>query len=494
MVPVYRSDDISMMRKYKDALEGLRSNTRIVHGTDVPVLIEGGYYNGIWLECGPLEALVYGRYAPEVALASHRIFFRNQRPDGYIPCTLLSDRMLTGQIQSVVPIAATALETAILTGDEQFLEEAYLACSCWDKWLSANRDSRGVGLCEAFCEYDTGHDNSPRFAGLPKQCPDLRPELCPDVGGLPYLAPDLSAMLFGGRVALSSMAAHLNLTVEANDWAEKAESTRRSIMAYCFDPEDLMFYDMTRQGRWLKIRGDLLTRVLGEKVVDQPMFEQIFERHITNPDSFWTPYPLPSIAADDARFDHRLPENSWGGPSQALTALRAPRWFEHYRKPAHLAHLMNQWLCALAASSDFMQQLNPWTGEFIASSNRRYSPAMCVVIEFTRRLFGIFCDQGRIGWSNTPNRVGNCRYYAEQIDGAGLAELDYNQQLGTSLKLNGAELLRVKGICRIVTDLRGAPVIVQSISLWHEAIAIVYPDGREQRWELAPNEEKSLSM
>ena len=494
MVPVYCTDDRGMQQKYQDALEGLRHNTRIVYGTDDPVLIEGGYYNGIWLECGPLEALVYGPYASGQALASHRIFFRNQRPDGYIPCTFLADRMLTGQIQSVVPIAATALETALLTGDEQLLEEAYSACSRWDQWLSINRDSRGLGLCEAFCEYDTGHDHSPRFAGLPKQCPDSRPELCPDAGGLPYLAPDLSAMLFGGRVALSRIAACLNLTAEADGWAEKAEHTRQSIMTYCFEPDELMFYDVTRQGDWLKIRGDVLTRVLGEKVVDQPLFERIFERHIANPDSFWTPYPLPSIAVDDARFDHRLPENSWGGPSQALTALRAPRWLEHYRKPAHLAHLMKQWLCALDASPHFMQQINPWTGEFIASANQNYSPAMCVVIEFIRRLYGIVCDERQISWSNAPNREGNTRYYAQSIAGVGLAELDYNGQSGTLLKLNGAELLRVKGVCRIVTNLQGLPISVQSISLRDESIMMTLPDGSEQRWILAPNEEKLLDM
>lgn len=483
-----------MQQKYKDALTGLQHNTQRVYGTEAPVLIEGGYYNGIWLECGPLEALIYGRYAPEVALASHRIFFRNQRQDGYIPCTLLADRMLTSQIQSVVPIAATALETAILTGDESFLAEAYEACSRWDEWLAAHRDSRGVGLSEAFCEYDTGHDNSPRFAGLPKQCPDARPELCPDVAGLPYLAPDLSATLYGGRMALSRMAERLNRSSEAETWARKAEHTRRSLMTYCFDPEELMFYDLTPDNRWLKIRGDVLTRVLGERVVDQALFEHIFKRHIANPESFWTPYPLPSIAIDDARFDHQLPENSWGGPSQALTALRAPRWLEYYRKPAHLSHLMKQWLDALATSLDFKQQLNPWTGEFIPSSNTRYSPAMCVVIDFVHRLYGITSEQDCVYWSLAPNREGLTRYYAEQITGCGYAELDYDAQQGSTLKVNGTQMLHVTGTCRVATDLQGRPHTVQSVSLHEESITIVYPDGRETYLVLAANEACALTI
>jgi len=89
-----------------------------------------------------------------------------------------------------------------------------------------------------------------------------------------------------------------------------------------------------------RIRGDALTRVLCEHVVDQPMFERIYARHIKNPEGFWPPYPLPSIAVSDPTFVRDLPENSWGGASQALTALRAPRWFEHYGKSTDLKELM----------------------------------------------------------------------------------------------------------------------------------------------------------
>lgn len=84
--------NISLVKqKYDMALAGLAGNTRKVFGYDVPVLIEGGDYPGIWLECGPLEGLVYGRHALEVAKANHEIFFHLQRVDGYLPCWVRSD-------------------------------------------------------------------------------------------------------------------------------------------------------------------------------------------------------------------------------------------------------------------------------------------------------------------------------------------------------------------------------------------------------------------
>lgn len=102
-------DTHAIRKKYDEALDGLALNTKRVLGYEKPVLIEGGDYRGIWLECGPQEGLVYGRYAHEVAKANHEVFFRHQREDGYLPCWIWVDRIGTSQIQTVVPIAATAL-------------------------------------------------------------------------------------------------------------------------------------------------------------------------------------------------------------------------------------------------------------------------------------------------------------------------------------------------------------------------------------------------
>jgi hypothetical protein len=377
-------DGDAVRTRYDEALAGLAGNVRRVYGYEYPVLIEGGNYPGIWLECGPLEGLIYGRFDRAIARANHEVFFHHQRADGYLPCYVWSEKLGTAQIQMVVPIAATALETADLLQDEAFLANAYHSCARWDDWLRLNRDSRGTGLCELFCQFDSGHDGSPRHEGLPEECPDANAAICPGAGALPYLAPDLSASVYGGRVALAGMAERLGRSNEALMWTEKAETTRRLILDYCYDPEDECFYDVDVDGRFVRIRGDVLTRVFGEHVVDQAMFDRIYARHIQDPAAFWTPYPLPSIAADDPAFVGDLPNNSWGGASQALTALRAPRWFEYYGRSVDLRHLMGRWVEAIVRAPAFMQQMNPWTGEFSTSAG--YSPAMCVLVDFAERL------------------------------------------------------------------------------------------------------------
>lgn len=381
-------DTETIRAKYDAALEGLAANVLPVFGYDRHVLTEGGMYRGIWLECGPLEGLVYGRAVPDiagpVARANHDVFFHHQRGDGYLPFSVWKKNLGVSQIQMVVPIAKTALETADLLGDEAFLARAYHACARWDDWLVAHRNTRGTGLCEAFCGFDTGHDRSPRFKDLPWECPDNNAAVCPDFDQLPYLAPDLSATVFGGRIALSRMAKRLAKPDEAQRWLDKAESIRAAIIEHCYDDEDECFYDVDARGNFVRIRGDLISRVFCEHVVDQKLFDTIYQRHIKDPQAFWTPYPMPSIAANDPQFDHALPKNSWGGATQALTALRAPRWFEHYGQADDLKHLMTRWIEALLAADGFMQQMNPWTGEF--STSQGYSPSMCVMVDFTDRL------------------------------------------------------------------------------------------------------------
>ena len=448
----FQTDYAPLQARHAAALAALQHNVVRVHGYDRPVLIEGAEYPGIWLECGPLEGALYGAIDPRVAFDNHRVFFRMQREDGYLPCYVWFKEFGTGQIQMVVPIAATAWEVYQQQGDAEFLEEAYTACARWDAWLARYRNTRGRNLCEAFCEYDTGHDNSPRWKGLPHQCPDRDARICPQSAALPWLAPDLSATVYGGRIALAEMAQALRRPDEAVAWRQRAAETRRAILAYCFDPQDGAFYDLDRNERFVRVRGDALTRVLSEHVVEQALFDDIYRRQIHNPQAFWTPYPLPSIAADDPTFERQLPRNSWGGASQALTALRAPRWFEHYGQGADLRILMRQWLAAIVAGPGFMQQINPWTGAFTPSADG-YSPCMLVLVDFVARLHGIRRRMDRLEWNCIlPAGARYSRYSLDTPRGAAVLVLEKDSAV---LTLAGKEITRVTAAGQIVTDLDG---------------------------------------
>lgn len=379
----------NVSERVREALSELAQNIISVNGYKDPVLIEGGIYQGIWLECGPHEGLIYAEETGNtaVALANHEIFFHYQRENGQFPCWIRKQGVGFAQIQMVVPIAFTALRTARLTGNAEFLGRAYEACVKWDHWLSKYRNSRGSGLCEAFCEFDTGHDHSPRFAGLPRKCPNDEAANLPSqqlFPMLPFIAPDLSSTVYQGRMALAEMATLLGKAIEAQQWAASAQEMKELLEKYCYDPEDEFYYDRDRAGNFVRIKGDVITRVFGSHILSQERFDRIYDRHVKSPASFWSKYPLPSIAMDDPLFTGNFSENSWAGASQALTAMRTPEWLEYYGKMEDLRHLMRQWVQAIAGAPSFMQQMNPQTGVFNTSPS--YSPCMLTLVRFANRL------------------------------------------------------------------------------------------------------------
>ena len=83
--PEFRTANARWQAAYDRALAVLAANVQVLPRYTKPVLIEGANYAGIWMECGPHEALVYRKFRHDVARNSHLTFFALQRPDGQFP-------------------------------------------------------------------------------------------------------------------------------------------------------------------------------------------------------------------------------------------------------------------------------------------------------------------------------------------------------------------------------------------------------------------------
>lgn len=494
----FHTDDADLQRIYNAALKTLHGNITHVAGFDGPVLVEGSTYLGIWLECAPQESLVFGEFGTEeaqtVARNNHLAFFALQKDDGQLPCSIkvpAGERRAGpgwAQIQMVVPIAATAREVAQRTGDSELLEKAYAACGRWDAWLRRYRNTRDTGLREGFCVYDTGMDHSTRWTGVPNACPDGDAKVCPQAPGLPRLCPDLSATVYGGRVALSAMAQALGKRDEAERWSAEAEAIRKLIVEKLYDPEDAAFYDLDAEKKFVKVRSAAMLRVLGEHVPDAALFETIWQRQVHNEKAFWPGYPLPSVAIDDPVFVRPIPRNSWGGASQALTALRAPRWMEHYGKPAELAWMMQRWVEAIRRHGAFLQQMDPLSGEFTPDKDG-YSPAALVLLDFVWRLSGVR-EQGEfLEWNVRPPAAGRTRF-AAQVHGRAV-EILYDGK-AAELRLGGRSVARVTGIVRITTTREG--VLREAVGIEPgTADVVLRTQGREKKIRVDENTRVDLA-
>jgi len=235
-------------------------------------------------------------------------------------------------------------------------------------------------------------------------------------------------------------------------WREKADHVRNKIHEHLFDGQDFFFYDLDAKNNFVPIKTDVITRIAGEHVLDQSNFEEIWTRHLHNPNSFWTDYPFPSVAIDDPGFcEEAMERNAWAGPSMALTAMRAMRWMDFYGKSIEFATMMNRWLRGMSQSNCFPQQMDPRTGEMKVGGN--YSPAMCTFVAFTSHLHGVGWTPEGFEWSCTmPEGASMSRF--ELNTRHGRAELSQSPA-GARLFLNGRLILEVEGPGRVLTNHQG---------------------------------------
>jgi hypothetical protein len=491
--PAFSTQNIDWQRAYDHALNVLANNVQVLPRFAGPVLIEGAEYAGIWQECAPQEALVYRHFRPDAARSNHLTFFQLQKPDGQLPANNKRSETGFGQLQMVVPIAATAWELAEATGDDELLRRAYKSCSSWDAWLMRYRNTRGTGLIEGFCTYDTGMDNSPRWKGMARQCPNKDARQCPPDRTLPRLCPDLSATVYGARLALAAMARALGKKTEESHWLERAESLRKLILDRLYVPGDAAFYDLDAENNFVKVRSIVIARVCGEHVVDQATFDTLWDRQLGNPHAFWAPYPLPSSALDDLTFVRPISRNSWGGPSQALTALRAGRWMDHYGRSAEFAHMMQQWCEALIRDPSFRQQMDPLNGEFTQGGASSYSPAALVLYDYTWRLAGIREAPGQLHWNARPaSAASNNAVFRLHIRGSRVAEMHYAGNRVT-LILDGRNLGEIEGCARLVTDRAGLLLYVLGVDRTPQRVTLRLADAPHRPLLLRPNARVNLA-
>jgi hypothetical protein len=485
----FDTTDPLLARTYRHALDVLAANVMVLPYYPKPVLIEGSVYQRLSGEGGPHEGLIYSVIRPDVARNNQMAFFALQREDGLLPHAMKSDEIGWRHLQLAVPLVATAWELSQQTGDSELLETAYNGWSRFDAWLRRYRDTRHTGLCEGFCTFDTGQDNSPRWAGIPNSCPDDDARKCPPLASLPRLCPDMSATVFGGRVALAAMARALGKPAEADRWLADAYAIRAAILNRLYSPDDAAFYDLDAQNQFVRVRGEVIARVLGEHVADEKLFPAIYVRQIHNPAAFWAPYPLTSIALDDPKFVRPIPANSWGGASQALTALRATRWFEHYNKPADFAHLMQQWIAAISRADNFYQQIDPVDGTS-TQAPANYSPAALAFFDFTWRLAGVRRVDNEVGnnleWNIRPPSRAITASYRVKLTPTRTAELRYEAGQA-ELFLNGNLLCRTSSTVRLLTDLNGNIRGATGIAPETTSVLLSHASNRKQTFSIEPN-------
>lgn len=425
----------------------------------VPILHEGGVYQGCWLEStGTINAELLSRFLPSVTQRTFTAFAEQQRSDGLFPYKITPNGPGFSQIQTVTPLARSVWTHYLLNGrPRDFLATMYAAMTRNDDWLATFRDTRGTGGVEAFCTYDTGHDLSARFWHMPDSPFGNDPKRYnADNPLLPLVAPDLTANIACQRLYLGRIAEELG--EDGVVWRDKARASETALFACCWDESDGFFYDLDRNGEFVRVQSDVLLRVLACEIGDDAMFDAALRRYLLCTRKFFARYPFTSIALDDPRFDPAFDYNSWSGPSNFLSIIRAPHAFEAHHRHVELTWVLYPILSALFRAPRFAQTLSPFTGE--AGYTDTYSPSTLCLLDFIERLSGIMPRPdgslwftGLVPYQFEHRDVQHETAYSRTVDGQDF-ELVNTAETTTAYR-DGAPLFTTPKGVRVVTDRGG---------------------------------------
>ncbi|MDQ0059068.1 MGH1-like glycoside hydrolase domain-containing protein [Paenibacillus harenae] len=429
-------------------------------GGEKPILHEGGIYLGCWLEStGTINAELLSRFMPSVSESTYLAFAEHQREDGMLPYKITEQGPSYRQIQLVTPLARSVWNHYSQNGrDKSFLKTMYAAMIRYDEWLAKYRDTFGTGCVEAFSAFDTGHDLSPRFWHVP-DTPHLgdATQVNPDSPILPFLAPDLTANVYCQRLYLARMAEELGES--GDEWRAKAEQSLDSLYRYCFDETDHFFYDRDQNGQFVRVQSDVLLRVMACEVGDRTFFDSMLRRYLLNTGKFFAKYPFTSLAMDDPRFDPFSSYNSWAGPSNFLSLIRASHAFEHHGRHVELTWVIQSILSAATRFTRFAQAVSPWTGE--EGFTEAYSPSILCVLDYVERLCGIMPRPSGELWftglrpyamDHGEEPTGDTAY-GRTVD-QNVYEL-LNGEDGSVIYRNGERWISFPGGIRVITDRSG---------------------------------------
>ena len=416
----FRTSNEQWQKIHDAAVEVEKKN--IIPAEDTHVLIEGGGYNGIWLETQPMGGEMYATHNMETALANQKFFMDHIREDGRIPSVI---RFRDGQIQQKMfshfqgyCFPYHALNLYYLNGrDREYLAQLYDVLERFDNYLWKTRDSDGDGCLETWCQWDTGEDNCTRFFGGPEAWgSDEAPY---GQKKLPYESMVIMSYSVDGRQTLSEIAAILYPDSDlTKQWADKAQAVRDKIRAYLWVDERSACFDRDCDNEIMPALIHNNLRCMYHGSFDTYMAKRFVNKHLLNPEEFWTPMPLPSIAANDPLF-YSNSNNNWSGQPEGLTYQRAIRALENYGMYDIIPKLGKKLCEAIALSGEnirFTQQFDPYTMEPSPYGNGCYGPTALAFMEYTTRMYGLKMIRDSIIWTGIADDTEEAEFIFEHGD------------------------------------------------------------------------------
>lgn len=314
-----------------------------------------GRYHWQWFWDSCFHIIALARLNPEMAVAELDTLLVPQRDDGFIGHITYWGRRgafmsaiygqsrfgewrrrHSGMIQP--PVLAHALDELWgQTGNAELLSSYLPKVRAFYDWLSRERDGDDSGLIGIVSPYEAGTDNNPSFdraLGLsnPSRAGILWANRKLDWynivrgGNFDYqtlikrdrfvvIDPFINAVYGDAWSTLARLHEAAGDSDLASSALVQAAKTTAALNERCWNEEQGHYTYLQGAGRMpdstLSV-GAIFPLILEGAPKDR--VASVMERYVTNPDHFWRPYPIPSVAASEPSYNAESESMIWRGP------------------------------------------------------------------------------------------------------------------------------------------------------------------------------------
>ena len=452
---------------------------------DYNVLIEGAVYNGVWLETQPMGGEMYAKRDIKIALANILIFLRYQRRDGKMPGMINIQKWLN----SITPhydwmqgvfLPYPALKLYYLIKDSDYLNMLYVALKDFDNCLWRERDSTKNGCLESWCIWDVGEDNSTvhMLHGLkmPDHGPWAKSTPPTEYPSLPHKSPQYMGYSYAIRSTLAKISQILN-NGEEEYWLQQAKVVQENAKKYLWDDKLKAFYLKDKDGKVIDALTQENIKCMYSGLMTKEMANDFIDKHLLNPEEFFTPYPLPAIAANSKYFhvdkehsncheeleqsgncEDDINENSWSGPLNGLIWQRSITALLNYDRHIETAIFGEKILNLLKNTRILTQNYNPFTGLPASKGTDGYGPTMLSALEYISMLYGVNLDCDKVYFS----ALSGMSFDYSQTLGDDVYKLESDGKI-CSAYLNNNKLFSFNPDYRILTDIKGNVISIHPL-------------------------------
>lgn len=466
----FKTDDALLQKVFDGGEAQLPRNIKLFDDKLNLMQSEDGY-TGMWPETTPMFGRVMASRDLEMAVNSQTIWADYQRMDGRIP-GMIQNHMTTSaecQQDSIKPeIAGLCAYYGFLQGvyfqdpivdlyyladlDKAYLEKMYNCIEKYDEYLWRFRDSDGDGCLEIWCEWDMGEDNAIRHAGTPHGWgPDYPPTGYPS---LPLESTDMMSMSYANRAACAKIAKLLDNGKE-QEWLDKAKSVQDKMKEYLWREDKNACYDRDGSNNYIEELWCCNFRALYFGSYTQEMADRFIKNHLLNPKEFWTPMPLPNIAANDANYRGFGDHCGMFGPPLMLSYYRVAVGLEKYGYQAQLNDLLNALVAAVTEDCKFADFYDTFTREVTGFPTGPSSASILSLFYLVELLHGVSVRPERELFFSALSDNKNCEY--TQVWGDDEYTVKVNGDKASAI-INGKELFTFSTGFRVVTDMNGKPL------------------------------------